>query len=423
MVVVELGVVTRAAWASQMREALLAALHSLSNNRLRSLLTTVGIVVGVAAVIVLVGLGNGMKSNFNAQFSKLANQITITPAKGAVPDGGVPHNLSDQDVTALQNPQRAPDIAAVSPAMVGTVTVTAGQAKDKASMVGATENYLEMVNRHTVAGGWFAGTQVSGGARVVVLGQSALHLLYGPDADPAQVIGTSIRLSRNNFKILGVLSDDGQDDNVVIVPFGAARTYLVGNSGGAVDQIIVKSTSVDTVEQAAGEAVGILDAQHSIRSATNRDFNVRTFTELLRQSTQFINFLTMFIVAVAAISLLVGGVGVANIMLVSVTERTREIGIRKAVGAPRRAILRQFLSEAVLLTGLGGLIGVILGVGITLTAAALLPKFAPSIPVPILTATPVLIAFAVSLAIGIAAGGYPANRAARLRPIEALRFE
>jgi len=423
VVALELGVVTRAAWASQMREALLAALHSLSNNRLRSLLTTIGIVVGVAAVIVLVALGNGMKSNFNAQFSRLANQITITPAKGAVPDGGAPRNLTDQDVTALQDPRRAPDIAAVSPAMVGTVTLTAGQAKDKAALVGATGNYLEMVNRHVVAGQWFTGPQITGGTRGVVLGQTALHLLWGPGADAAQVIDTPIRLSHSTFKITGVLEDDGQDDNVVIVPFGAARTYLVGNSGGAVDQIIVKSTSVDTVEQAATQATDVLDAQHLIHSPTNRDFNIRTFTELLKQSTQFINFLTMFIVAVAAISLLVGGVGVANIMLVSVTERTREIGIRKAVGAPRRAILRQFLSEAVMLTGLGGLIGVTLGIAITIGAATLLPKLAPSIPVPILTITPIAIAFAVSLVIGVLAGGYPANRAARLRPIEALRFE
>lgn len=149
---------------AQMREALLAALHSLSNNRLRSLLTTVGIIAGIASVIVLVALGDGMKANFDSQFSKLANQITVTPAQGAVPDGSVARNLTDTDVKAMQDRQHAPDISAISPAVVGSVTVTAGQAKDKATMVGATANYLEMLNRRLEAGTWFTDSQVTGGS-------------------------------------------------------------------------------------------------------------------------------------------------------------------------------------------------------------------------------------------------------------------
>jgi putative ABC transport system permease protein len=187
--------------------------------------------------------------------------------------------------------------------------------------------------------------------------------------------------------------------------------------------VIVKSTSAATVNQATDEVTAILDKQHYIKSPTDRDFNVRSFANLLSQQAQFITFLTLFVTAVAAISLIVGGIGVANIMLVSVTERTREIGIRKAIGAPRRAILRQFLSEAVILTGLGGIIGVIFGVGVAMAAGLIMPKLVPSFPPPILTPLPVLIAFGVSLLIGLAAGGYPAHRAAGLRPIQALRFE
>ena len=420
---IELPAPTPPVWAAQARESLLAALHSLSIHRLRSALTAVGIVIGVAAVIVLVALGNGMKANFNTQFSKLANQIIVSPASGAVPDGGVAHKLTDGDVAAMRDPQTAPDIAAISPNVTGSVTLTENQAKDRASLVGATANYLELLDRHMAVGEWFADGQIAGNARVAVLGQQAVNLLWGPDTDLNKVVGSSIRISRNTFKLVGVLASDGQNDNVVMTPLGTARTYLVGNNGGEVDQILVKSTDVTTVDQAATEITAILDARHNIKAAADRDFNVRTFTELLNTSNQFVDFLTAFIVAVAAISLLVGGIGVANIMLVSVTERTREIGIRKAVGAPRRAIMRQFLSEAVMLTGLGGLLGIIFGVGIAVGGGAILPTIVPEFPAPMLTVAPVVIAFAVSLAIGLVAGGYPANRAARLRPIDALRFE
>ncbi|GAA5175237.1 ABC transporter permease [Pseudonocardia eucalypti] len=410
-------------WVPQMREAVAAAAHSLSNNRLRALLTTTGIVVGVAAVIVLVALGDGMRANFDAQFSRLSNQAIITTAKGSVPNGREPRKLTDQDVDALTDPQHAPHIAAVSPAIQGNVVVTAGQAKDNASLVGATENYLEMQNRRVVAGTWFSKDDVTGSSRHVVLGQQAVRLLYGSEISPQELVGKPIRLAQSTFKIQGVLAADGQNDNSVLVPLTAARAYLVGNKGGEVSQVTLRSTSVDTLQTAVAEATKILDTEHYIREPTGRDFNITTFTELLNQSTQFLDFLTMFIVAVAAISLFVGGVGVANIMLVSVTERTREIGIRKAVGAKTTAILRQFLSEAVILTGLGGAVGAILGVAVTLAAGATLPDLIPQVPTPILSAGPVVIAFLVSLAIGLLAGGYPARRAARLRPIEALRFE
>jgi putative ABC transport system permease protein len=255
-----------------------------------------------------------------------------------------------------------------------------------------------------------------------VVGQEALNLLWGPGTRPDQVLGQQIRIGHSSFKVQGVVAFDGQNDNAVIVPLAAARTHLTGRPE-QLDMIIVKSTSVASLDQAVSEVVTILDAQHFIKSAADRDYNVKTFTELLRQNTQFINFLTMFIVAVAAISLFVGGIGVANIMLVSVTERTREIGIRKAIGAKTSAILRQFLAEAVMLTGLGGLLGVIFGIALTLASTRIIPRISGDIPIPILSWSPVLIAFAVSLVIGVLAGGYPAHRAARLRPIEALRFE
>ncbi|HEX4250367.1 MAG TPA: ABC transporter permease [Pseudonocardia sp.] len=404
-------------------ETLLAALRSLRSNRLRSVLTTFGIIIGVAAVIVLVALGNGMKAGFDAQFSALGNQITVTQATGAVPGGGEARNLTDSDVTALRNPQLAPDIASVTPSVTGTVTLTAGQTQERASLVGATENYLDISDRSIAAGSWFSSDQESGNQKVAVLGEQAVGLLYGPNANLNQVVGSDVRLNNTTFTVAGVLTPDGQNDNVVMTTLGAARGYLVGDDNGKIDQIIVKSTSADTVNQATDEVTSILDKQHDIRTPVDRDYNVHSFTSLLTQRGQFIDFLTVFTTAVAAISLVVGGIGVANIMLVAVTERTREIGIRKAIGARRSAILKQFLVEAVLLTGLGGLVGVVVGVSVTEAAGLVLPSLVPSFPTPELTTLPVVIAFAVSLGIGLLAGGYPANRAAGLRPIEALRFE
>ncbi|MBO0809585.1 MAG: ABC transporter permease, partial [Actinobacteria bacterium] len=415
-------------WPGQMREALVAALFSLTTNKLRSLLTTIGIVVGVASVIVLVAMGNGMKANFDVEFGKFANQITVTPAKSATPSGQASRNLTDRDVKALGDTQQAPDIAAISPAIVGNVPLSQGQSKDKATLVGANRNYLDLLNRHLVAGDWFSDAQITTGARATVIGQESLNQLWGPDTNPQQVLGSQIRIGHSLFTVQGVLATDGQNDRTAIVPFSAARSHLVGDRGGKVDLIIIKSTSPATVEQATSEVFDVLDRQHNIHSSADRDFNAQNFTELLRKNAQYINFLTMFIVAVAAISLFVGGIGVANIMLVAVTERTREIGIRKAIGAKTSAILRQFLSEAVMLTGLGGVIGILLGLGVIQLAIVVLPNFGAGgpdsdIPLPVMSMEPVFIAFVVSLVIGVLAGGYPANRAARLRPIDALRFE
>jgi ABC-type antimicrobial peptide transport system permease subunit len=418
---------SQAMWA-QTREGLLAAAHSLANNRLRSLLTAVGIIAGVASVIVLVALGDGMKQQFKEQTDKVANQINISSSKGGSAGVSASRNLTDQDVKALQDRQRAPDIAEVSEAMTGTVALTADQAKDKASLLGVQENFARLTDRKLIAGRWFTPAQIAGGDRSVILGPEAVNLLYGPGIDPNTLVGRTIRLSHSTFKIQGVFETNGQADNSAAVPFNAARAYLTGNDNGKVDQVIVKSTSVDTVDAAVAQAVDILDQQHRVHDAANRDYNITTYTDSLRKSKDFINYLTWFIVAIAAISLFVGGVGVANIMLVSVTERTREIGIRKAVGAKTTAILRQFLSEAVMLTGIGGLVGIILGIALTEAAIILLPRLGvggpdSEVPIPVMSAGPVLIAFIVSLLIGILAGGYPANRAARLRPIEALRFE
>ena len=406
-----------------MFEAFTIALANVRSHRLRTALTTLGIVIGVAAVIVLVGLGDGMQAGFNNQFSRLANQITVTQVSGSPPGGGVARNLTDADVRALENSGQAPDISSVTPSMTGSANLTEGQATERANLIGATNNYLELVDRTIAAGNWFTSSQQHGDQKVAVIGQQAIGLLWGPGTSPDQVVGASLRVHNATFKVVGVLASDGQNDNLVIVPFRTARAYLVGNNNGQVNQILVTSTSSATVNQAANEITAILDKQHYITSPSNRDFNVTTLGNLLSKATQFLTYLTVFTVAIAGISLLVGAIGIANIMLVSVTERTREIGIRKAIGARRSAILKQFLIESTVLSGIGGLIGITIGVGITLGAAAVIPRIAPTFGAPQLSVSAIVIAFAISLLIGVIAGSYPARRAARLHPIDALRYE
>jgi putative ABC transport system permease protein len=404
-----------------LEEAFRIALRGLRTNRLRSALTTLGIIIGVSSVIVLVALGNGLQNGFNSSFGALGTQVLVSKSTGSVPGGGAARDLTDGDVQALRNPRAAPDIASVTPVVNGTAVLqTSGTNQYRTSVAGSTAAYLDVQNRSMVAGNFFTEEQVRANARVVVLGPNPVVNLFGGDAVAA--LGKQIRIGRASFQVIGVVKGDGQQDDIVIMPFGAARSYLLGGTD-QVNQIILKAGSVTQVPAAVDEATEILSTQHHIRDPAKRDFEVTALQNLLDQANQFLTFLTLFTVAVAAISLIVGGIGVANIMLVAVTERTREIGIRKAIGAPRSAILKQFLFESCVLSGLGGVAGIILGVVVTLAAGAILPGAVPNFPTPELSVGSILLAFGISLLIGVIAGGYPANRAARLRPIEALRYE
>jgi putative ABC transport system permease protein len=399
------------------------AFQNLRNYRLRSVLTTLGIVIGVSSVIVLVGLGDGLQTGFDKQFSQLSNQITVTRSTERMSSGRSARELTDADVRALSGNLDAPHIASVTPVMTGNVTLTEGQATERASLVGATINYLDLANRSIPSGRWFSSGQLAGQEKAAMVGSQTLALLWGQGAAPEQVLGSRLRINNTVFTVQGVLQSDGQNDNVVIVPFKTSRAYLLGNNGDRVDQIIVKSTSSNTVGQATEEISAILTKQHHITSVADRDFTILTLTNLLTNANRFLSYLTAFTVAIAGISLLVGGIGIANIMLVSVTERTREIGIRKAIGAKRGALLKQFLIESTVLSGAGGVIGVAFGVGITTALATIVPRLQPKFSPPEVSAGAVLIAFGISLMIGIIAGGYPANRAARLHPIDALRYQ
>ncbi|GAA5155717.1 ABC transporter permease [Pseudonocardia eucalypti] len=401
------------------REAIVIASRGLEANKLRAVLTTLGIIIGVAAVIMLVGLGNGIKAGFNDSFGKLANQLTVSKVTGSTLGGQI-QNLTDRDVTALRDRSKAPAVASVTPTVTGSAVATYNQLKFQASVLGSTPDYLEITDRDLAVGNMFTAAQARSNAKVVVLGANSVVSLFGGNAGDA--MGKEVRLGNSTFTVIGVLATNGQNDDAVVVPLGTARAYLTGGTD-EVNQIIVKATSPQAVRAAQDQITSVLDARHSIHDPEKRDFKVNVMQNQLDRMTETLGFLTIFTVAIACISLIVGGIGVANIMLVSVTERTREIGIRKAIGARRSAIMKQFLIESTVLSGLGGMVGMAVGVGMTLVAAQIIPQLSPRFGTPTVSWTAVGISFLFSLVIGVVAGGYPALRASTLRPIEALRFQ
>lgn len=396
------------------------ALHGLRSNRLRSGLTMLGIIIGVAAVILLVAFGNGLQNYVTEAFGPLANQITVAKSQGGVPGGGVAKDLTDGDVEALQSPARAPDIATVTPVVGGVAQVRVGANQYRAEVVGSTADYLDIANRELLVGRFFTEQEFRNKAKLTVLGPNAVVSLFGGDAGAA--LGKQVRVGNTAFRVIGVVKANGQQDDAAIMPLGAARSYLLGG-GDTVNTLIIRATSTTSVDRAVEQASAVLSQRHGIRDPEDRDFTVLALQSLLEQSAQILSFVTLFTAAVAGISLVVGSIGVANIMLVTVTERTREIGIRKAIGARRRVILQQFLIESMLLTGLGGVTGILLGIGLSVAAGLILPQLVTDFPPPVVSAGSVLLAFSISLVIGLVAGGYPANRAARLRPIDALRYQ
>ncbi|HEY0575540.1 MAG TPA: ABC transporter permease [Pseudonocardia sp.] len=403
------------------QEALTIAARSMRANRLRSALTTLGIVIGVTAVIVLVGLGQGMKAGFNKSFGELATAITVDKVTGSVPGGGAPKELRDRDVEALLDKSVAPDVGAVIPVRIGESIVQYGPGSQfRATVTGSTTNYLTVNNREIVVGDMFNEEQARSNAKVVLLGPNPVANLYGGDAGKA--LGSTVRIDRASFKVIGVLKSDGYSDDIALMPLGSARAFVVGGND-IISSMAVKAASVAQVPAALEQVNKVMDRQHNIKDPAKRDFKVTALQNQLDQINQFLTFLSLFIIAVAAISLIVGGIGVANIMLVSVTERTREIGIRKAIGARRSAIMKQFLIESTVLAAAGGVVGIILGSGITIAAGFIIPKVAPDFGTPEVSFVAIAVAITVSLIIGLVAGGYPALRASRLQPIEALRFQ
>ena len=411
-------------------EALRMAVNGLLANRLRSSLTMLGILIGVMAVILLVAVGNGESVQINNQIQSLgANVIYVYPSNargaGGVSQGfGTGQTLTQADVDALNSRQQDPHVVAAIPIAQAGGQIVFGNQNYFAPTTGTTPDFPTVRDYQLAEGSFFTQDDVLANHRVAVIGNTVAQNLF-PSTDP---VGQTIKINRQSFRVIGVFASKGSSglgsqDNIVVAPITAVWAYLTGGRGRVISQIVASATSASTVTQAETEITTVLLERHQISDASQADFQLQSQQDILNQATSIATALTLVLGAIAGISLVVGGIGIMNIMLVTVTERTREIGIRKAIGARRGDILVQFLIEAMVLSGLGGALGIAVG--------ALLAREAPNIPAiassgfptPVVSIPSVLLAFGVSVAIGLFFGIYPANRAARLHPIEALRYE
>ena len=408
-------------------EGLRLAVNGLLSNRLRSGLTMLGILIGVSAVILLVGVGNGASVAVQQQIQSLgSNLLTVFPSNargaGGVQQGfGTGSTLTLDDVKAIANRQSSPDVVTAIPSAGGRAQLTFGNQNWNSSLTGTTEDFPSVRNYPLASGQFFTAGDVDASSKVAVIGQTVVTNLFSGE-DP---IGQVIKINRQSFRVIGVLAQKGSSggsnnqDDVVVVPITAAWNYLLGGRGRNVQQIYVEATSAEATSAATTEVTEVLLDRHHISDPTQADFQILSQQDVLNSASQTTGVLTLMLGAIAGISLVVGGIGIMNIMLVTVTERTREIGIRKAIGARRRDILMQFLIESMFLAGLGGALGILVGFGLS----RILPLAVSSLPTPIISMPSVFMAFGISVGIGLFFGLYPANRAARLRPIEALGYE
>jgi len=395
------------------------ALGALLANKLRSGLTVLGLCIGVAAVIALVAVGNGSRKQVQASIDALGSNVLVVQTQpGGFGPGASASSVTftQKDADALADRFNAPDVKAVSPVVQasGTTLVAGETSYQPSSFVGTTPNYLSTRDLTVASGAGFTSADVSDHARKVVIGSTVAESLFS-GSDP---VGQTIRVNGTSFQVAGVLASKGSNgtqdqDDVVIAPLTAVQDVLTGY--GSLSSITVQATSGDTLDAAQAEVESILYARKAVTDTSNPGFSVINQGSVREASSASTDVFTTLLAAVAAISLLVGGIGVMNIMLVSVTERTREIGIRKAIGARRADILKQFLTEAILVSVLGGALGVAVGL---IAGHVEIAGVQPAVAAPA-----VGLAFGAAVLCGLFFGTYPAARAARLRPVEALRFE
>jgi putative ABC transport system permease protein len=407
-----------------LRMTVRTALRALRRNKLRSVLTMLGIIIGVAAVITMVSIGQGADAAVQKQIQSLGtNLLMVIP--GATTSGGVRSGwggVSTLTTTDAQTIKK--ECAAISEVTYfrrQVVQVIYGEQNWSTAAQGSTPSFEKVRQWSTSSGSFFTQRDEDTANRVVVLGQTVVDHLFGPGEDP---VGAAVRIKDVPFRVVGVLEAKGQttwgqdQDDVVVMPFSTAERRVLGTQFlGSVDMIFVSAASQPEIDEASKQITALLHERHRIQPGQEDDFTVRSLNDMAKASESANKVMTNLLLSVASISLMVGGIGIMNILLVSVTERTREIGIRMAVGAKSRHILLQFLVEAITLSMVGGLLGTLLGIG-----AARMVSYLANWPT-LLSAPAILGSFLFSGAVGVFFGFYPAHKASQLDPITALRYE
>jgi putative ABC transport system permease protein len=405
-------------------QAFIEALESISGNKLRSGLTVLGIVIGVAAVIAMLAVGKGAQASITGSISGIGTNLLFVFRGDQGDNVRNPKPLTLGDAQAIGDRFAAPSVEAVAPALQGNGVVSFGGEKTSPQIFGVTPDYFAVRNLEVSEGEQINEEHMLGRASVVILGSETAKKLFGHSDG---VTGETVRIEGQPFRVIGVLKSKGggafgSEDDQALVPFTTAQARLIRRSSSdRVDIVFVQAVSGDVVPQAANEISEILRNRHRTPVGED-DFTVFTQQDLLSTFQSITGILTIFLGGIAGISLLVGGIGIMNIMLVSVTERTREIGLRKALGARRRDILIQFLTESSLLSLIGGIIGIMLGWLISFTVGRIAAANGTAFT-PLVGLDAILLATIFSAAVGLFFGIYPANRAASLEPVEALRYE
>ena len=404
---------------SNMFSNLIMAVRGIGSNWLRTLLTMLGVLIGVASVIVLLAIGTGTSQSIENSIQALgSNTLTVFNSGGSGTSSGTQirnTNLNSASVSLISNANNAPDVQSVSPVITTSVTATNGSSTYSTSVIGSTPSYLVASNYTLSAGRSISTADVTSHAQVIDIGASVASGLFPVGSNP---LGQQIELGSSRFTIVGLLASKGSTgltnaDAVVIAPYTAVQDQLTGESQ-SFSELLIQGKSAATLSLAQSEVQSILAAQNNTTVAA-LPFNVLNQASLITTATSSSKTFTALLGWVAAVSLLVGAIGVMNIMLVTVTERTREIGIRKAIGARKSVVLTQFLIESTVISFMGGVLGAVAGIVVS--------RFTIAGVKPVLASYSIPLALGVALSVGIVAGFYPAYRAASLRPIDALRYE